>query len=146
MRATVHQTTTAEDAITYIANAKRGCPFLVGCVTAVVIVVVVSWAFGVTSRVSRGCRAASQYPVSDASGNSAVVECAAYNASSDIPDPRQLVQNTTLLAALPSFDFLQKYSTPEYRNGAYVRRVGYETPQQFLDFNPGALRSCACTG
>ena len=78
-----------------------------------------------------------QYPLSDSTGNCAVVETVAYNASEAIPDPTVLVSNPFLKATLPSYAEIEKYSRPEYVHGAYIRRSNYTVPQELLTYNPG---------
>jgi hypothetical protein len=78
------------------------------------------------------------YPISDVSGNSVVIESAAFNASPIIPDPIPYIQ-PWLLPFLPDYAFLTNHSTPEYRNGSYVRRGDYQLPPEFLNYNPGRL-------
>jgi hypothetical protein len=74
--------------------------------------------------------------VSDAAGNSVVVETANYNASAVFPDATRLVSNPVVRALLPTWDWVQQHSVPDYAHGAFARWHNYSLPPEFLDYNP----------
>ncbi len=76
------------------------------------------------------------YPMQDAAGDGRVLETGAYAAGA-MPDLRALLNDSSLLAALPSWAELQAASPVDYANGVFVRDGKYRPPQALLDeYNP----------
>jgi len=76
------------------------------------------------------------YPMQDASGDGRVLETGMYDDGS-LPDLSRLLNDTALLAALPSWEELQQLSPVDYGNGVFVRNGSYRPPQALLDtYNP----------
>jgi hypothetical protein len=76
------------------------------------------------------------YPMQDAEGDGRVLETGAFHAG-PMPDMLQLLNDTTLEAALPTWAQLQAMSPVDYADGVFVRNGSYRPPQALLDtYNP----------
>lgn len=88
----------------------------------------------VVSDAKRGCTWL--YPICDGAGDCVVIE--AGRQTDEKLDPLSYVNNSEILAALPSAAFYAEHSSDDiYDRGSYVRPMNWKYPAEFLDYNEG---------